>query len=90
VKEERAEAWPREGAWLAVFLAGAAAVIFRKELFAGSDLFFQAYRDINPLTVWYPWSRLELMSWEQGLFPLWNPYNLLGHPLLADYQSAVF
>jgi hypothetical protein len=26
----------------------------------------------------------------QGEIPLWNPYNLGGHPFLADTQSAVF
>lgn len=26
----------------------------------------------------------------QGQVPLWNPYNLGGHPFLADTQSAVF
>jgi hypothetical protein len=73
-----------------LLLLGALLVIFRGDLGTGSDLFFKAFRDINPLMAWYPWSRLELTSWSQGLFPLWNPYNLLGHPLLADYQSAVF
>lgn len=80
---------PRDhAAALAIILAGLV-VIFRSDLFSGADLFFKAFRDINPITLSYPWSRLELLSWQQGLFPLWNPYNLLGAPLLANYQSAV-
>src|SRR3972149_12171063 len=64
--------------------------IFRADLFSGADLFFKAFRDINPIMYGYPFLRLNLMSWQEGLFPLWNPYNLLGTPLLAGYQSAVF
>ena len=65
-------------------------MVLRGELSSGGDLFFKAFRDINPIIFWYPVSRLELLSWSQGLFPLWNPYSLLGTPILGGYQSAVF
>jgi hypothetical protein len=29
-------------------------------------------------------------SLKKGVFPLWNPYNFSGAPLLANYQSQVF
>jgi len=76
--------------YLVVFISllAALAVVFRADLFSGSSLFFKAFRDINPFIAQYPWSRLALASFEQGLFPLWNPYNLLGLPHLANYQSA--
>ena len=63
------------------------AIVFRSDLLRLGS-FFKAFRDTYPLEGGYPWSRLNLASWMQGLFPLWNPYNLLGSPLLANYQSA--
>jgi len=77
-----------------MLLCGAVAVlfaaIFRADIFSGADIYFKVVRDINPLTLSYPWSRLSLMSWSEGYFPLWNQYNLLGLPHLANYQSGVF
>ncbi|HUT55978.1 MAG TPA: hypothetical protein VM658_21485 [bacterium] len=81
---------PADHARVLIILLAALVVIFHADLFSGADLFFKAYRDINPITYGYPFLRLDLMSWSLGLFPLWNPYNLLGTPLVAGYQSAVF
>lgn len=38
----------------------------------------------------YPWRWLAISQLKQGQFPLWNPYNFSGAPLLANFQSAVF
>lgn len=38
----------------------------------------------------YPWKTLSLDIIKHGEFPLWNPYNFSGAPLLANFQSAVF
>jgi hypothetical protein len=38
----------------------------------------------------YPWKTLVINQLKQGKFPLWNPYNFSGAPLLANYQSQVF
>lgn len=38
----------------------------------------------------FPWRMLVLDLWKQHELPLWNPYNLSGTPLLANFQSAVF
>src|SRR4030042_1544751 len=38
----------------------------------------------------YPWRKLAIDEFKSGRFPLWNPYNFSGSPLLANYQSAVF
>lgn len=38
----------------------------------------------------YPWKTLSLDIIKHGEFPLWNPYNFSGSPLLANFQSAVF
>ncbi|HZJ18043.1 MAG TPA: hypothetical protein VFD45_00280, partial [Patescibacteria group bacterium] len=36
----------------------------------------------------YPWKTLIIGLYKMGEFPLWNPYNFSGMPLLANYQSA--
>ncbi|HVT01015.1 MAG TPA: YfhO family protein [Patescibacteria group bacterium] len=36
----------------------------------------------------YPWKKMVIDIWRTGNFPLWNPYNFSGSPLLANYQSA--
>jgi len=38
----------------------------------------------------YPWRQLVIETFKQGRLPLWNPYNLTGTPLLANFQSAPF
>lgn len=37
----------------------------------------------------YPWKTLVVSELKKGSFPLWNPYNFSGAPLLANYQSQV-
>ena len=37
-----------------------------------------------------PWRHLTIKSLKEFQFPLWNPYNFSGTPLLANYQSAPF
>lgn len=46
--------------------------------------YFDAIRQI------YPWKTVSINLMRDGQFPLWNPYNFSGHPLLANFQSAVF
>ncbi len=36
----------------------------------------------------YLWKTISLDSLKMGQWPLWNPYSLMGTPLLANYQSA--
>lgn len=38
----------------------------------------------------YPWKSLAVLYFKHWKFPLWNPYNFSGTPLLANLQSAVF
>lgn len=38
----------------------------------------------------HPWMILNNWALRQGEIPLWNPFNGLGVPHLANYQSAVF
>lgn len=42
------------------------------------------------VTLFYPWKYVARQAILAGEMPLWDPYSFCGHPLLADYQSAVF
>jgi hypothetical protein len=41
-------------------------------------------------TQFLPWLNLAFESISQGNFPLWNSYNGMGAPFLANYQTALF
>ena len=38
----------------------------------------------------YPWRFLAIDSLKEGQWPLWNPFNFSGTPLLANFQTAAF
>lgn len=38
----------------------------------------------------FPWRFLSIQSLKNKQWPLWNPYNFSGTPLLANFQSAPF
>ncbi len=44
----------------------------------------------DPIRQQYPWKSLVMQGITHGQLPLWNPYNGLGTPLLANFQSGVF
>ncbi|MDP2918231.1 MAG: hypothetical protein Q8N68_01905, partial [bacterium] len=48
---------------------------------------FQSFDALRQL---YPWRFLAIEQFKSGQWPLWNPYNFSGAPLLANFQSAVF
>ncbi|MCX6793782.1 MAG: hypothetical protein NTY06_01620, partial [Candidatus Gottesmanbacteria bacterium] len=48
------------------------------------DQYFDVIREL------YPWKTQVISALKQKTFPLWNPYNFSGSPLLANYQSQVF
>ncbi len=73
-----------------LFLALICLLLFGKNIFDPSELYFQAVRDPNPWLVSYPWRHFLRECFFSGEFPLWNPYNALGEPFLANYQSGVF
>lgn len=37
-----------------------------------------------------PWAEVSGRAWHDGEVPLWNPYQGMGTPLAANFQSAVF
>lgn len=44
----------------------------------------------DSLAQYYPWRLEAARSIHSGVWPLWNPYQFTGTPLLANAQSAVF
>jgi len=49
----------------------------------------------NPLTTdpvrqQFAWKYLATQQFKAGQWPLWNPYNFSGTPLLANFQTAAF
>src|SRR5579859_2481553 len=44
----------------------------------------------DPVRQQYPWRWLAVSFEKSGEFPLWNPYNFAGTPLLANFQTAAF
>jgi len=51
---------------------------------------FKNFLITDPVRQQYPWRNLSINSLKDIRLPLWNPYNLAGTPLLANFQSAVF
>ncbi|HEX2831526.1 MAG TPA: YfhO family protein [Thermoanaerobaculia bacterium] len=45
---------------------------------------------IDIFSEFFPWRRAVQRSLRDGEWPLWNPYNLSGHPLSAEVQSAPY
>jgi hypothetical protein len=45
---------------------------------------------IDIYSEFFPWRRMVQTSLRNGEWPLWNPYNLAGHPLAAEVQSAPY
>ncbi len=90
----------------ALLAAAFPGVFFRGEMISPADIAFQqppwaSYAPAdwegpsNPLmadalTLFRPWYTTTRASVRSGAWPLWNPYEFAGIPLLANYQSAVF
>lgn len=51
---------------------------------------FKNFLITDPVRQQYPWKDLAITLEKQVSLPLWNPYNLSGTPLLANFQSSVF
>jgi hypothetical protein len=60
-------------------------ILFSRLIFGGKALFWGL-----PVLQFVPWQTEAFRQILQGSAPLWNPYNGLGAPLLANYQTAVF
>jgi hypothetical protein len=65
-------------------------ILFPVILFAGSILRLEALYWGTPGLQFIPWRAFAWESLTSGVIPLWNPYNGMGSPLAANYQSALF
>jgi len=74
---------------LALLLLGEL-LIFRGQLFQGAALYYQVIRDPNPNLLSSSWYLSHAQALGHGAFPLWNPWNGFGAPLIANYQSGFF
>ncbi len=44
----------------------------------------------DPVRQQFAWKYLAIKEFKQGNWPLWNPYNFSGTPLLANFQTGAF
>lgn len=51
---------------------------------------FQNFLITDPVRQIIPWKSLVIDSFANGALPLWNPYEMAGKPLLANFQSSPF
>ncbi len=51
---------------------------------------FKNFLITDPVRQIIPWKSLVVESISSGALPLWNPYEMAGKPLLANFQSGVF
>ncbi|NUM56348.1 MAG: YfhO family protein [Candidatus Hydrogenedentes bacterium] len=60
--------------------------------YGGPDAFPHAkyYPSFEYMLTWVPWYSIAQEAWSHGEWPLWNPYQLTGVPLLGNGQSAFF
>lgn len=58
---------------------GFSAYIYHKEIFV-----------IDAVRQMFPWKVFSFELLKQGIWPLWNPYNFAGQPLLANFQTSIF
>ncbi|NPV86418.1 MAG: YfhO family protein [Anaerolineae bacterium] len=60
-------------------------ILFSEALLLGKTLFWGA-----PSLQFIPWRSYAFQLLSEGQIPLWNIFNGMGAPLLANYQSAIF
>jgi len=60
-------------------------ILFSGTLFTGRVQFWGL-----PALQFIPWRAFAWESLQIGVLPLWNPFNGLGTPLIANYQLALF
>jgi len=51
---------------------------------------FKNFLITDPVRQIYPWKNLSIDLLAKSQLPTWNPYQMAGTPLIANFQSAVF
>lgn len=69
----------------ALWVSAAPVLLFLLPLLRGRVIFWGL-----PSLQFIPWRHYAWTLLREGVFPLWNPLNGLGAPLMANYQLALF
>jgi len=64
---------------------GIFAILFYGPTLIGAQIYYWGL----PSLQFYPWRHVAFESISNGALPLWNSYNGMGAPLLANYQLAI-
>lgn len=51
---------------------------------------FKNFLITDPVRQTYVWKELAISLFKTGVMPSWNPYEMSGAPLAANFQSAIF
>ncbi len=51
---------------------------------------FKNFLITDPVRQTYIWKQLSVSQMSKGSLPVWNPYEMGGKPLVANFQSSVF
>ncbi len=81
---------PRPGFWAGLLLVAALLLFYGPTLLSKHFIFTGVIQDLTNIYGFYPWDTYSGQELARGHFPLWNSYNALGLPHLANMQSAVF
>ncbi len=73
-----------------LLLAGLLILFYGGIIFSGHYIFTGTIQDITNIYGFFPWDTHSIREFYRGHFPLWNPYNGLGVPHLANMQSGLF
>ncbi len=63
-------------------------LFFSPYFLRGHSLYLSMIEDQWALYAYYPWDFFIAESFRSGYFPLWNPFNALGTPLLANLLTS--
>ncbi len=76
--------------WPVLFLAGAAAVLFREAIFPPFPSFVFSRESGDVASLYYYWRSFGFGTLRSGVLPLWNPAVFSGVPFAAYPEAALF
>jgi len=82
---------PRENTlWAAILLAAMVVLFYMDHIAFPGSLYARVVREFWPLYHTWPHYELSKRIFAEGHFPLWNPLNAFGAPMLGCFQAASF
>lgn len=64
-----------------------------RDLYASTNpngISFKNFLITDPVRQTFVWKELSMSMWRKGGLPIWNPYEMAGKPLSANFQSGAF